>query len=431
MNYLTKHKVTWVKKALGACLALLLCGILWAALPATEAFTNTDGTALTTHSASWTLRNGNFAINTNAVYPNDAVNYGMAYWNADTFSNNQYAQFTLVAAASGGAIGVATRMAAGANTAYGYIKDSGTSDRAFFKRVAGTFTEFGYAASGTAVNDVFRLEANGTTIRPIRNGSTDTGVGGAVTDSAIASGAAGLVSNTTTVTTTRGDNWEAGNLPAPFSPGAINNPIILMLIRSVQIQTVHAQSTSRLYLMPLITTGDQRRAKYRNTHMAGLSWSLMDFGNEPLALVSIRNIPPATHALLEAEPDVLALPQNLDQQIGAQVAAVQNALESRNLPAGWVQATHTYRQVVRTAAQAFQFAQRLGTHTPTRLFSGATLDTQFNQLPVAARTALANAAGSLGYSASTLSGTSTLRAMLKAMADEWRQGTLLIGGEPL
>lgn len=199
---------------------------------------------------------------------------------------------------------------------------------------------------------------------------------------------------------------------------------------------VWAQSPNiRLYLMPLIGAGtkdDSRRPKYEATHMAGLSWSMMDYGNEPIGLVGIKDISTATHLLLAAELDVLALPQDLDTQIGAQLATVQNAMESRSIPAGWVQGTFTYRQVIRIVAQAFAFMQRLQFITPNRLLTGAVnLDTRFNQLPVAMRNDLVSAANSLQYDTSSLSGTSTLRVILKTMADQWRQIELIIGGGPI
>lgn len=189
---------------------------------------------------------------------------------------------------------------------------------------------------------------------------------------------------------------------------------------------------TRLYVLPLITTttpkGDRRDPKYLDTHLAGVEWSLMDMGDEPICLVAADV--GAEHAAFAAETDVLALPANLDQPLGAQLATVQNALEARNIPAGWVQSTHTYRQVVRVVAQAFQFLQRLQVVRPGRLFGGGvTLDTRFNQLPAAVRSALTAAATDLGYDTSGLTGTSTLRTILKTMADQWRQIELFIGGE--
>lgn len=191
----------------------------------------------------------------------------------------------------------------------------------------------------------------------------------------------------------------------------------------------------RLYLTPLSGSGtklDPRRPKYAaDAESRDIPWAMMDFGAEPLCLFS-ADIPDDLHAQFAAQPDVLALPLNLDQAIGAQLTTVQNALESRNIPAQWILDTHTYRQVIRIVAQLCQFLQRLNGLTASRLFkSGITLDTRFNQLSVTMRQLLVDAATSFNYNTSSLSGTSTLRNILKTMADQWSQIEMFIGGRAL
>ncbi len=140
----------------------------------------------------------------------------------------------------------------------------------------------------------------------------------------------------------------------------------------------------------------------------------------------------AQHLLLIAHADVVALPANLDQQIGAQQAVVQNALQTLNIPENWVQSSFTYRQVLRVVALIFQFMQRLNFVTVDRLFgSGITLSTRFNQLPQAMRQQLIAAANSLGYDTSSLSGTNTLRSILKTLADQSNLLEVFLGEEVL
>lgn len=189
--------------------------------------------------------------------------------------------------------------------------------------------------------------------------------------------------------------------------------------------------TAHLYVLPMITTstpkGPLRYPKYTDTTLSGVEWVAMDYGNEPWSFLA-ADVPDATHTLLVANTDVLALPTNLDQTVGAQLTIVQNALESRNIPAGWVQSGFTYRQILRIVMAAFQFMQRCqGLGLDAVFGGGVTLDTRFNQLPVATRQLLVDAANSFGYNTSTLSGTSTLRTILKAMADQWRQLEFTIG----
>jgi len=185
------------------------------ALPATDVFTSASDQALTTYSASWTNNSGAFQVvgATDDVMANSSGNECGAHWNADSFNNNQYAQAKVTARSASGVVGAAVRCHASAATYYGYYTDSGASY--LFKMVAGSWTQLGSNAAALAVNDIIRIEANGTTITPKKNGST-TGTPGAQTDSAIASGYAGL-SGYGNQTTARVDNFEGGNLAAPVT----------------------------------------------------------------------------------------------------------------------------------------------------------------------------------------------------------------------
>lgn len=181
------------------------------ALPATDAFTGTSGTSLPTYSGSWTVNNGAFAIRSNNVGGSSAGNECGARWNADTFNNDQYSQATLIGVPStAAAIGPACRVATGgAATYYGVYYDGGASpSRGFlFKMVAGTWTQIGTNISGVALNSVIKIDASSTTITAYDDGvSVKSG-----TDSAIASGSAGLTAYGADSTATE-DNWEGGNL---------------------------------------------------------------------------------------------------------------------------------------------------------------------------------------------------------------------------
>jgi hypothetical protein len=193
------------------------------ALPTTDAFTGSTDTQLTTYSASWTLNSGNYDIQTNAVSPDDggARVTTAAHWNADSFSNDQYSQLTLVAVTSAkwNYLGVSVRCAASStNTFYNYIAEG--SELLLMKVVAGTETQLGKTITTVSANDVLRLEVSSTTLTPKRNGVTDAM--GAQTDSGIASGYAGIGAwqyETGSRTQLRGDNWEGGNLGgAPAAP---------------------------------------------------------------------------------------------------------------------------------------------------------------------------------------------------------------------
>ena len=189
----------------------------------------------------------------------------------------------------------------------------------------------------------------------------------------------------------------------------------------------------RIYLLPMVDTGTVGHPrlvpKYDQTDLAGLERSLLVYGAEMACLAAV-DVTPEQHAVLVAEPDVLGLPANLDQAIGAQLQVVQNALGALNIPDQWVQDTHTYRQVLRVVATIFLVLSRFQQFQLARLFaSGITLATRFNQLPVAVRTALQDTATDLGLDTSGITGTMTLRQILKALADQTHFLEVFLGAE--
>ena len=180
-----------------------------------DSFTNSDGTALPTHNALWVENVGSFAINTNAVYSDNTAT-GLARWN-ETFADDQFSQATHAAEGGGtGRIGVATRIATdGASTAYFAFGRQGTStDKVLGKRVTGTNTTLASSATDVIVGDIIRLESEGSTQRFLLNGSEIL----SATDTAIASGQAGLFSDNNSSTGKRLDDWSSGDIGAVAAP---------------------------------------------------------------------------------------------------------------------------------------------------------------------------------------------------------------------
>lgn len=204
----------WVHELTGRMVPVVAGG----ALPFTDAFTATDGTALTTYNSNWTYNNSGvtaqtFAINTNAVHPTTSGGPAeiAAHVNSETFNNDQYAQGTIANLASGVYIGLAVRCASGATqTFYDYISDS--ADASYLgKYVAGSYTQLGSAGAVFMTSLAIRLEVSGSDLRPMRAGATaDIGI---QTDasSPIASGFAGIAGYSGS-TGARLDNFEGGNL---------------------------------------------------------------------------------------------------------------------------------------------------------------------------------------------------------------------------
>src|SRR3990172_1857706 len=84
-------------------------------LPATDAFTDTNGVQITSHGTGWTLLNGgslqgDMDIQSNSL-ASDVLNTDVvAFWDNDTFDDDHYSEATIVAITSNPVyIGVTTR----------------------------------------------------------------------------------------------------------------------------------------------------------------------------------------------------------------------------------------------------------------------------------------------------------------------------------
>ena len=189
--------------------------------------------------------------------------------------------------------------------------------------------------------------------------------------------------------------------------------------------------TWRLYTIPITGSGtnhtDPRRPKY--VVEAGVPWAMMDYGAIPWALVA-ADVTNGQHNALTSNADVTAFPTNLQGTIGGNLSTVVNALEAARLPAGWVNASDTYATVARTVAGLMQFAQRYTAISGGQELvpSSINLNTQFGSLSQQRQDDLLATANSLGYSTAGLQATTTLRAILKNLADQWGARPFTLGG---
>lgn len=197
----------------------------------------------------------------------------------------------------------------------------------------------------------------------------------------------------------------------------------------------------RFYLVPLEFSLDGRRRGSKYFPFLGdpdppalmsatIPYALQPFGAEPTALLA-ADVDAAQHTTLAGLADVTVIPQNLDSQLGANLATVQAQLEALNIPANAVTATNTYRQVLRGVIAIFSVSQRFysirGTSPAgSRLFPpGITFATTLGDLSVDVRSDLQTAATQLGYDYSGLTLTSTLRQVLNKLASQPAPFTLL------
>lgn len=184
------------------------------ALPATDSFTAAADGLLTAYSANWAATSVDMWVFATPDSVTASANSECACrWSADAFNANQYSQAVIEALGTINWTGVAVRCAAGAATYYGlYPGGANQADSYLFKMVAGTFTQIGATGGAWVTSDTIRLEVSGTTLTPIRNGSTYATIG-AQTDASIASGSAGLCGyGDESLGSVRVDNWQADNL---------------------------------------------------------------------------------------------------------------------------------------------------------------------------------------------------------------------------
>jgi len=196
----------------------------------------------------------------------------------------------------------------------------------------------------------------------------------------------------------------------------------------------------RLYIVPVLGAGTSRADARRPKYFEILAnWSAADYGFEPWMIVG-ADLSVADNAAMVAHADVMALPFDLTAFLtSGQVTAVQNTLEAIHVPALWVTTSMTWLTVVRTVLGVFHFFQRFGgiyaeqtgAVPPSIFTSGVTLTTTFGALPLAVQTAMLSAAVSLNISTAGLTANTTLRVILKSLADTFSaqqydfNGTLL------
>jgi len=190
----------------------------------------------------------------------------------------------------------------------------------------------------------------------------------------------------------------------------------------------------RFYILPIQQVNTFRGPKYFQTvgpnGWSGIDclWAMKDYGSINQAVIC-ANIPAESHTALSSNSDVLSVPVNLDGTLTAGARDVaQTFLETYNIPAGWINIGMTYRVVLRTITAFFLYFQRVnGILGHDITLPGGWLDLQYQQVSTEIQTAMLQAAQSFGYNTSGLQPTTTMRTILKYMADEWDSTPIYFG----
>lgn len=170
--------------------------------------------------SNWTDRGFGFDIVSNVASVVASGDDLESYWTGalvggGSWPNDQYSQAAVTIASTGGGgqgVGMATRFTtAGTRQMYRLVCDKAASNNIELSSfVSGSYALVGQRTSTITNGDVLRLESQGTTQRIFKNG---TQVGASITNSAVASGSAGL-SHSSSTTSASVDNWSGGDFAA-------------------------------------------------------------------------------------------------------------------------------------------------------------------------------------------------------------------------
>lgn len=190
---------------------------------------------------------------------------------------------------------------------------------------------------------------------------------------------------------------------------------------------------TRLYLVPITGAGtrtDPRAPKYfrDGTIPTVAVLTAAPYGFEPWVVVT-ADLPDDDRETVVAKSDAFLIPADLDVTLSTgAVISVSNKLEAINIPAGWVNTTLTWRDVMRTVLWMSAFMQRFTALNVSRLFTGGvTLTSTVASLPAPVRANLAQAVTDLGLAAAGVTGGTTLRAGLKALAVQSQDRPYILG----
>lgn len=183
-----------------------------------------------------------------------------------------------------------------------------------------------------------------------------------------------------------------------------------------------------LYIMPVATGpyGPWQSVRYAAYAPAGVRWSMMDYGWEPLCICA-ADVDSTQDAAITAHADVIALPDDLDTTIGAALTVARSRLRAMNIPAGWLTAGTTYREAVRVVAAVCQLMQRLKKYENVRLFASVDLSMLWQDVPATWRERLRNVVEAAGYSTDGLTAASSIEDILQSLCEQAKDKAIAVG----
>lgn len=198
--------------------------------------------------------------------------------------------------------------------------------------------------------------------------------------------------------------------------------------------------TVRFYILPIETnsTGDGRGPKYFKWGLPGWDpdpqnaidcpWSMKDYGSINNAILC-ADISATDHTNLASNSDVLVIPTNIDNTLTVSARNVaRNFLENYNIPAGWIATGTTYRSVLRTITEFFLFFQRITVILGHDInLPVGWMDLTIAQISGEIRSAMMQYADENNIDYSLVTQTTTMRSVMKYIADGWGTTPILFG----
>jgi len=193
--------------------------------------------------------------------------------------------------------------------------------------------------------------------------------------------------------------------------------------------------TIRFYVLPIVLFNNTRGPKYfrfgkgpdKNPGI-NCPWSMKDYGSINQCVLA-ADILAADHTALIVNTDVLSIPTNIDSTLtNAARNAARTFCATYNIPGSWISTGQTYRAVLRTITGFFLYFQRVtGVLGRDIDLPSGWLDIQIQNVALDIRDAMAQAATDMGYDYSAVTPTTTMRVILKSMADKWGTAPIYFG----
>lgn len=192
------------------------------------------------------------------------------------------------------------------------------------------------------------------------------------------------------------------------------------------------------FVVPLVGAGtmaDPIRAKYTAAPEV-VRDGMIRFSRQDEAIAMIEATPAYLSSVAnETDTILICVRADLDTVLTAQQrTGTQNQLEARGIPAQWVNAGDTWRNVIRGVCGIFLFSQRVEGRTGHGIRwhlqqGNIALSDAWSELPQGAKNLLLETAQSFGWSNPGFTNQSTLREILWWMSSQFENTEIIIGGE--